>query len=77
MLGFVIRRFLRGLIIPWLVVKVVFFGLRISGDPASLMLGFEATTEAVERMRDKLGLNEAVPVQYLTLPPAYRPGRLW
>lgn len=65
MLGFVIRRFLRGLITLWLVVTVVFFGLRISGDPVTLMLGFEATPEAVERMRDKLGLNEAVSVQYL------------
>lgn len=65
MLGFVIRRFLRGVITLWLVVTVVFFGLRISGDPVTLMLGFEASPEAIERMRDKLGLNETVGVQYL------------
>ena len=65
MLGFVIRRFLRGVITLWLVVTVVFFGLRISGDPVTLMLGFEASPEAIERMRDKLGLNEGVGVQYL------------
>ncbi|MBA2452096.1 MAG: ABC transporter permease [Chloroflexia bacterium] len=65
MLGFVIRRFLRGVITLWLVVTVVFFGLRISGDPVTLMLGFEASPEAIERMREKLGLNDGVGVQYL------------
>jgi peptide/nickel transport system permease protein len=65
MLGFVIRRFLRGVITLWLVVTVVFFGLRISGDPVTLMLGFEASPEAIERMREKLGLNNGVGVQYL------------
>lgn len=65
MLGFVMRRFLRALITLWLVVTVVFFGLRISGDPVTLMLGFEATPDAIERMREKLGLNETVAAQYL------------
>lgn len=65
MLRFVIRRFLRGAVTLWLVVTAVFFGLRISGDPVTLMLGFEATPDAIERMRDKLGLNESVGVQYL------------
>ena len=65
MTGFIIRRFLRGLITLWLVVTVVFFGLRISGDPVTLMLGFEATPEAIDSMQDKLGLNDSIPVQYL------------
>ncbi len=65
MLGFVVRRFLRGVVTLWLVVTAVFFGLRLSGDPVTLMLGFEASPEAIERMRDKLGLNETVAVQYL------------
>jgi peptide/nickel transport system permease protein len=64
MLGFVIRRFVRGLITLWLVVTVVFFGLRISGDPVTLMLGFEASPQAIESMREKLGLNDSIPVQY-------------
>jgi peptide/nickel transport system permease protein len=65
MTGFIIRRFLRGLITLWLVVTVVFFGLRISGDPVTLMLGFEATPEAIDSMQEKLGLNDSIPVQYL------------
>jgi peptide/nickel transport system permease protein len=65
MAGFVVRRLIRGLVTLWLVVTVVFFGLRISGDPVQLMLGFEASGEAVDAMREKLGLNESLPVQYL------------
>jgi len=65
MTGFIVRRFLRGLITLWLVVTIVFFGLRISGDPVTLMLGFEATPEAIDSMQEKLGLNDSIPVQYL------------
>ena len=65
MTGFIVRRFLRGLVTLWLVVTVVFFGLRISGDPVTLMLGFEATPQSIDSMREKLGLNESLPMQYL------------
>lgn len=65
MLGFIVRRLVRGLITLWLVVTVVFFGLRVSGDPVTLMLGFEASPESIDAMRGKLGLNESLPQQYL------------
>lgn len=65
MLGFAVRRLARGILTLWLVVTIVFFGLRLSGDPVTLMLGFEASPEAVDSMREKLGLNESVPIQYL------------
>lgn len=64
MLRFVILRLVRGLITLWLVVTVVFFGLRLSGDPVTLMLGEDARPEAVEALREKLGLNDPLPVQY-------------
>lgn len=64
MLQFVILRLVRGLISLWLVVTVVFFGLRLSGDPVTLMLGEDARPEAVEALREKLGLNDPLPVQY-------------
>jgi peptide/nickel transport system permease protein len=65
MLAFTLRRFIRGILTLWLVVTLVFFGLRLSGDPVFLMLGDQASPEAVTALRDKLGLNEPVPVQYL------------
>ncbi len=65
MLGFIIRRFLT--IIPTLlgVSVVVFFLLAITpGDPAELLLGERATVESLEAMREYLGLNEPLHVQY-------------
>jgi peptide/nickel transport system permease protein len=65
MLGFIIRRFLT--IIPTLlgVSIVVFFLLAITpGDPAELLLGERATVESLEAMREYLGLNEPLHVQY-------------
>jgi peptide/nickel transport system permease protein len=65
MLAFIIRRFL--IIIPTLlgVSVVVFFLLAITpGDPAELLLGERATVESLEAMREYLGLNEPLHVQY-------------
>jgi peptide/nickel transport system permease protein len=65
MLGFIIRRTLT--IIPTLlgVSIVVFLLLAITpGDPAELLLGERVTVEALEAMREHLGLNEPLYVQY-------------
>lgn len=65
MLGFIIRRTL--IIIPTLlgVSIVVFLLLSITpGDPAELLLGERATEASLEAMREYLGLNEPLYVQY-------------
>jgi len=65
MLGFIIRRSL--IIIPTLlgVSIVVFLLLSITpGDPAELLLGERATEASLEAMREYLGLNEPLYVQY-------------
>jgi peptide/nickel transport system permease protein len=65
MLGFIIRRTL--IIIPTLlgVSIVVFLLLSITpGDPAELLLGERATEASLEAMREHLGLNEPLHVQY-------------
>src|SRR5690625_6883896 len=36
----------------------------IPGDPAQIMAGESAPKEQVENIREKLGLNEPIPVQY-------------
>jgi peptide/nickel transport system permease protein len=65
MMRFTFRRLIRGLLTLWVVVTLVFFGLRLSGDPVFLMLGDEASPEAVSALREQLGLNEPLPVQYV------------
>jgi len=50
-----------------LIVGVIVFGLMqlAPGDPATMMLGRDATTEQKEAMREQLGLNEPVLVQFV------------
>lgn len=64
MIRFVLGRSLRGMVTLWTVVTVVFIVLRMSGDPAEVMLGTEASPEAIEAFRRSRGLNDPLPVQY-------------
>lgn len=57
---------MRGVFTLWLVVTIVFFALRLSGDPATLLLSDSATAEDIARLREQLGLNQPLPVQYAT-----------
>lgn len=48
------------------VVTLVFIIMRlVPGDPALLILGEDASREAVERLREQMGLNEPLIRQYL------------
>ncbi len=48
-------------------LSVITFGLShvVPGDPARLMAGPRASKSAVEKIREKYGLNDPVPVQYV------------
>jgi len=47
------------------VSLLVFVVVRVlPGDPALIMLGIEASPDAVARLRDSLGLNRPIPLQY-------------
>src|SRR5919199_2423674 len=47
------------------VATVVFLALRlIPGDPAVALAGEKASAETIEQMREALGLNQPLPVQY-------------
>ena len=65
MTTYIIRRIL-GLIPVLLGITIlVFFLIRlIPGDPALVMLGDKAKAEDVERLREQLGLNEPLLIQY-------------
>jgi peptide/nickel transport system permease protein len=47
-----------------IVTVVVFFMVHLSGDPTSMMLPQDATQEARENLREALGLNRPLHVQY-------------
>lgn len=62
--GYLIRRLLHSLVILVSLVIVVFFVTHMLGDPARLMLRPEATEEQVQALRDTLGLNDPLHVQF-------------
>ena len=66
MLNYIIKRLL--MIIPVIIgVSILSFMLihLVPGDPARMMLGERATPKAMEELRETLGLNDSLPVQYL------------
>lgn len=66
MLKFILKRLL--LLIPILsgVVFLIMFIMDFTpGDPATLLLGINATPEAVEKLNDELGFNDPLLVQYI------------
>ena len=65
MLAHIIRRIL--LLFPTLlgISVIIFLMMHITpGDPAELLLGERATEPALEAMREHLGLNEPLYIQY-------------
>ncbi len=67
MIAYIIRRLL--LLIPVLLIvgTIVFMLIHlIPGDPTTALLGPDATAEQREALREQLGLNDPLPVQYVT-----------
>jgi len=66
MIAFLAKRIGIGAI-TLIVASMVVFGVLeiLPGDPALLMLGMNATPEALASMREQMGLNEPVLVRYL------------
>jgi ABC-type dipeptide/oligopeptide/nickel transport system permease component len=61
---YLIRRLGRTLFVLWGVSTIVFVVLRLSGDPAVLLLPQEASVEDVMRLRHDLGLEDPLLLQY-------------
>ena len=64
MLRFLLTRVFRALLTIALVVTFAFVVLRLSGDPALLILGPEVPPEAVAAFRASWGLDQPLWVQY-------------
>ncbi|MCD6031350.1 MAG: peptide transporter permease [Thermomicrobiales bacterium] len=65
MTSYVLRRLLLAIPVLIGIMTAVFVMLHaIPGDPALAMAGEKGTVESVERIREELGLNRPLPVQY-------------
>ena len=65
MLGYIARRVLSTIPVMGVVALFVFLMLRLSpGDPAAVIAGDYATAEDIARIRERLGLDEPIVVQF-------------
>ncbi len=66
MRSYLARRLIGMAVVIFLVLTIAFFIVRLApGDPAALMLGPEATAEDAAELRQQLGLDQPIFVQYL------------
>jgi ABC-type dipeptide/oligopeptide/nickel transport system permease component len=66
MLNYIIRRILQSIPILFIVLTLVFVVVRVlPGDPAVAALGDYASKETVQALREKMGLNAPIWLQYL------------
>lgn len=66
MLGYILRRLMQLAIVLVVVGIVAFLLIHLApGDPASVMLGSNATQDQVERLRRQLALDQPLPVQFV------------
>ncbi len=67
MLNFILKRILSLIPVLFVVSVVVFLLVHITpGDPASVMLGPEASPQEVAKLQEELGLNRPILEQYVT-----------
>ncbi|TSB45755.1 ABC transporter permease [Alkalicoccobacillus porphyridii] len=66
MLQFILRRFGLMILLLFLVSIIIFSIVNVlPGDPALLILGEEASEESLQALREGMGLNEPLVVQYI------------
>ena len=66
MIEFLVRRAFISAITLLLISLIVFTGVRlIPGDPARVLAGTDADASGLEEIREKYGLNDPIPIQYL------------
>jgi ABC-type dipeptide/oligopeptide/nickel transport system permease component len=66
MTGYLIRRLLQAVPVVLVSTIVVFLVLHlVPGDPARILAGVDATPQVVEAVRQDMGLNQPLPVQYV------------
>ncbi len=66
MLGYIIRRLGSTVLVMVIVGVFVFLLLHLSpGDPAAIVAGDNATPDQIAQIRDRLGLDDPLPVQFV------------
>lgn len=67
MVQFIVQRIIQTIVVLFLLSMLCFFILHlIPGDPILSILGEEATLEEIEKLREELGMNRPLIVQYFS-----------
>jgi len=61
---YILKRILQSILTLFVLSMIVFFMVRLTGDPVMLMLPDDASHEDVMQLRSALGLDRPLPVQY-------------
>ena len=64
MIGFAARRLFQAVIVMFVVALLAFTLFRFVGDPVDMMVGIETSLEDREALREKLGLNDPILIQF-------------
>ncbi len=64
MLAFIVQRLFQAIVVMFVVALISFTMFQFVGDPVNNMVGQEATTEQRDALRERLGLNDTIPVQF-------------
>ncbi len=64
MIAFIIRRIVQAVVVMAVVALIAFSLFRFVGDPVNQMVGIETTPAERAALRERLGLNDPVPVQF-------------
>src|SRR5262249_51574717 len=64
MIAFIIRRVLQALLVMIVVALIAFILFRFVGDPINQMVGIETSVAEREQLRQALGLNDPLLVQF-------------
>jgi peptide/nickel transport system permease protein len=65
MVFYVLKRFFQSLAVMVFVAMICFVLFNYVGDPVDIMSGQESTQEMREALRERLGLNDPAPVQFV------------
>jgi len=64
MIALIIRRSIQSIVVMLVVALLAFTMFRYVGDPVAMLVGQETSLEERAALRDKLGLNDPVPLQF-------------
>ncbi|XVJ69813.1 MAG: ABC transporter permease [Rhizobacter sp.] len=66
MLEFILRRLLQSVLVLWVMSMLVFAGVFVVGNPADILVSMDADPADRARVIANLGLDQPLPLQYLT-----------